>query len=63
MICEHEEVELEKACCSGRDSDGLMSCGCGGSDAIICLNDDCTGIEDYELNELMDRVYEDNYLG
>lgn len=42
-ICTHPNAYVEKACCTTPDSDtGMISCGCGGQDAVICpdCNDD-----------------------
>lgn len=43
--CPHEDVDIEPPCCSGRDSEGLPSCGCYGSYSVYCNdchNDDMT---------------------
>lgn len=55
FYCAHIEVRIDKACCSGRDSDGLIACGCNGQDNIVCENENCTGIEDWEVEELFTR--------
>ncbi len=60
-LCLHQNAYIERACCSGYDSEGNLDCDCGGLDQLICDNPDCTGInhKDRErlLNEL-DRSYE-----
>ncbi len=53
---QHEDAELDRACCSGRDSEGNPSCGCGGSDGVYCPAVDCPGIRDYQIDALMDRL-------
>ena len=43
--CTHENAEVEPPCCSGRDSEGLPSCGCHGQYSVYCYdcnNDDMT---------------------
>lgn len=56
-LCIHEEVELEH-CCPVASYD----CSCRGLPAVICMNYDCTGILDHEVDELMGRFeYEEDY--
>ena len=55
-VCDHSEAYIEKACCSTRSSNGLIECGCGGSDSVICPASRCTGIEDHEVDDLFDRL-------
>lgn len=50
--CNHEDAYIEPACCSGRDSDGNISCGCHGQDSVVCPALDCTGIQDWEVDDL-----------
>lgn len=54
FVCAHEEAYIEKACCSGVDSDGLIACGCHGQDGIICPALDCDGIQEHEIQTLID---------
>lgn len=56
IYCSHEEAYVEKACCSGPDSDGLIQCGCQGMDSIICPDNNCTGIQDWEIEDLWERM-------
>lgn len=55
-VCNHSEAEIEKACCSTIGSSGYIECGCGGQDSVYCPAKDCTGIEDYEVDELIERL-------
>lgn len=54
LLCKHEEYEIEKACCSTRGSSGYIECGCGGVDSIICLNKECTGITEEDVENILD---------
>ncbi len=45
LKCTHPDAEIERACCSGTDSEGNISCGCHGQDSVYCSdcnNDDMT---------------------
>lgn len=53
VICTHPDAYIEKACCSGM---GLIECGCGGRDSVVCPNIFCPGIEDHEVDQLFDRL-------
>lgn len=53
---QHEDAELEAPCCSGRDSEGNQSCGCGGMYSVLCPAIDCPGIADYQVDALIDRL-------
>lgn len=55
-VCTHAEAYMEAACCSGYDSEGNISCGCYGLDRLLCPAVDCTGIEDWEYEEVIKRV-------
>lgn len=59
FVCPHTEAYIEKACCSGIDSEGNVSCGCHGQDGVLCPAIDCTGIQDHEVDELFDRLIGD----
>lgn len=59
FVCPHLEAYIEKACCSGTDSEGNVSCGCHGQDGVICPAIDCTGIQDHEVDTLFDRLIGD----
>lgn len=52
--CSHDTAYIEPACCSGFDAEG--DCGCYGQDAIICPAWDCTGIQDWEVDKLMENL-------
>ena len=56
FVCAHEDAYIEKACCSGFDSENNPSCGCHGQDSVICPALDCDGIQDWEVDELFDRL-------
>lgn len=51
FLCSHENVEVEAPCCNGRD------CGCYGLYSVYCYNEDCTGLEQWQVDEIID-----NYL-
>ena len=63
-LCTHEDAEIERACCRNPvDNNGNVTCGCYGQDGVICLAWDCTGIMDYEVEDLFNRLeggYEDD---
>lgn len=43
--CPHDNIEVEKACCSSVSSSGYIECGCGGQDSVYCYdcqNEDMT---------------------
>ena len=52
-VCAHVDAYIEKACCNGQD----IACGCYGRDQLICPNPICTGIEDYEIDQLFEVCY------
>lgn len=54
FLCDHNEAEIERACCSGRDSEGNPSCACHGQDAVWCPNPDCTGLTDNDVERILD---------
>lgn len=56
MVCNHDNAYIEKACCSSVGSSGNIECGCGGRDSVVCDNKDCTGIQDFEVEELFERL-------
>jgi hypothetical protein len=60
-VCTHEDAYIERACCSGYDSEGLPSCGCHGQDGVICPAIDCTDIQEWEIDGLFDRLEGDPY--
>lgn len=51
--CLHANAEIERACCSGRDSEGNPSCGCAGQDSVWCPNELCDGITDAEVEAIL----------
>ena len=53
--CSHPEAYIEKACCPG----GEMNCGCMGADEVVCPAVDCTGIEDWQVDEIYDQLTND----
>lgn len=54
FLCEHEDAEIERACCSGRDSEGNPSCACHGMDSVWCPNPDCTGLTQNDIERILD---------
>lgn len=56
VICSHPEAYIEKACCSTPGSSGMIECGCGGQDSVVCPNPKCQGIDDNEVDQLFDRL-------
>lgn len=56
LVCEHSDAYIEKACCSSVGESGYIECGCGGRDSVACPNPKCTGIEDWEVDELFERL-------
>lgn len=55
-VCTHEDAYIEPACCSSAGSSGYIECGCGGQDAVICPSIGCTDIQDWEIDDLLDRL-------
>lgn len=51
IVCDHNDTEVIKACCSQVGSSGYIECGCGGADETVCRNPDCTGFSDDDLPE------------
>lgn len=54
--CDHEEAYIEPACCRTTGEGGLYWCGCQGQDSVICPNPECTGIEDWEVDNIFNRL-------
>ncbi len=59
FLCEHEDAYIEKACCTTVGSSGYIECGCGGRDSVVCEASNCTGIEDFQVDALFDRLTPD----
>lgn len=57
FLCTHENAEIERACCSGRDSEGNPSCACHGQDSVWCPNPDCSGLTDNDIERILDVEY------
>lgn len=55
-VCNHADAYLEPACCTFASPNGLIECGCGGQDSVVCPAVDCTGIEDHEVEGLFERL-------
>ena len=55
-VCTHDDAYIDPACCSSVGSSGYIECGCGGQDGVICPSTGCTGIMDWEIDDLMDRL-------
>lgn len=56
FVCTHSEAYLEEPCCDGSPEEGRMTCGCMGVSSIVCPTSGCTGVEDHEVNELMEKL-------
>ena len=56
FVCTHDQAYIQKACCTVPDEGGLYFCACGGQDSVVCPAIDCTGIEDFEVDELFERL-------
>ena len=54
FVCDHHDAEILRACCS--PSSRIIECGCGGQDSVICNAPRCTGIMDWEVEELFERL-------
>lgn len=54
--CTHENVHIEKACCSTVGESGYFECGCGGRDSIACDNPNCDGISDLEFEKFFEKL-------
>lgn len=58
-LCIHNEAYVEPPCCNGSpDEYGRYMCGCDGKSFVLCPAINCTGIQDWEIDELGD-MYED----
>jgi hypothetical protein len=58
FACAHEEAYIVEACCSPFQvgESGYVECGCGGMDSVVCPAADCTGIQNFEIEELFERI-------
>lgn len=55
--CNHANVEVTAPCCSGRDSENNISCGCYGSYSVYCpdcRNDD---LNESDVERILDTEY------
>ena len=52
-ICLHDDVSFEPACC--KNSHGIIECACLGKDEVVCMNPDCQGISEDEVEAVFDR--------
>lgn len=55
-LCIHEDVEIIPPCCTFISPNGLIECGCGGRSELMCNNVDCQGIEDYEVDDIFEKL-------
>lgn len=53
LKCEHDDVEIERACCSGIDSEGNPSCGCHGQDSVYCPDCDNEDMTDSDIEAIL----------
>lgn len=51
-VCAHQDAYIEKACCGA----GTTDCGCYGRDSVLCPSIGCTGIQDWEINDLFETL-------
>lgn len=61
--CPHENVEIDRACCSGFEG-GLPSCGCGGRDSVYCPDCDNEDMTDSDIEAILtpeEPDYEPDY--
>ena len=58
FVCTHPEAYIDRACCSPFQvgESGYVECGCGGTDSVVCPAVDCTGIQDWEVDPLFERL-------
>ncbi len=56
LVCVHPEAYLDPACCISVGSSGHIECGCGGRDSVVCPANNCTGIQDHEVDGLFDSL-------
>jgi hypothetical protein len=59
--CDHlaNGAYMEPPCCSEADREpdtGMVACGCGGQGQVVCPAPDCTGINPWEIEELMENL-------
>ena len=52
--CLHQDVIIERPCCSSAGSSGYVECGCGGMMSVYCNDCDNDDLRDYEINEIME---------
>lgn len=56
FVCTHNDATIEPPCCDGSpDEAGRYTCGCMGQESIVCNNPECTGIEDWQVDDLFER--------
>jgi hypothetical protein len=57
--CLHTEVEITPPCCSGRDSEGNPSCGCGGGYSVYCYECQNEHMTDNDVENLIGNATEE----
>jgi len=57
FFCPHLDVEIEEPCCSGRDSDGLISCGCQGMFSVYCPDCGNKDMTQNQVDEILEGVF------
>lgn len=55
--CSHQNLEIEPPCCSGFDSEGLLSCGCAGQYAVYCPDCRNEDMSQDEADKLLNEEY------
>lgn len=49
--CSHEDITIEKPCCFGPN----IECACAGRSEVVCNNPHCDGIDDTEVDMLLEQ--------
>lgn len=56
-VCDHAAAYVDPPCCAGSpDEAGRPTCDCQGRDSVVCPAPDCTGIQDYEIDPLLEKL-------
>lgn len=55
--CPHENIVIEKPCCSSTGSSGYIECGCRGLSTVYCEDCDSEDLTDWESSEIMENYY------
>lgn len=58
LKCAHVNIEVEPPCCSGVDSDGHMSCGCGGVHSFWCPDCKNEQLTEDQMQDILEAYYD-----